>query len=542
MCGASFPPGCKLDASTIYKCTGAASTPIAGEKCAKGCVVQASADACSHDGGQNGCSCETIGVGNICGSDLPAYCKAEANAIYICRDAKQSAPEVLSACHPGTLCEKRPFPAGAACSATSCNCTIDGEICSDNVRETCGLDLNTIYKCSSTGIPPTRVRKCDSSSTCVKYNNTTTCVTNNCICAEEGEVCGDALPLSCELKGSTVYTCAKGQAPVVKRHCGPLRCSAVVPSNGDRCVDPCSCERNDIVCGSTFPSTCNLNKSTLYKCTGPGFKPIPTTLCGEGKCVANAGIDTCDGPSASIDPPLREICACPVSSSSVCGRTLAKTFCKEVMDVDPNLVYHCPGGPGSLPEIQHICQPGTICISQPEPIGASCGGRTCNCTGTTELCSGAFKECCGLRPNSVYKCSDSGIPKLVQKCTSKQVCITESDGSQCVSDDCKCEVDSVDCGERFHLYCGLKGTALYNCTKGETPIFIKDFAPERCASYKIIRETEPEELEAEAVPVRGGAPADVSNYTAFDEGLSDIDSMAMSACHCTKELAMVTTL
>ncbi|OAQ29267.1 hypothetical protein K457DRAFT_894951 [Linnemannia elongata AG-77] len=546
VCGASFPPTCKLEASTIYKCTGAAANPIAGEKCAKGCTIQASADVCSHDGDgneQNVCSCETVGVGNICGSDLPASCRAETNSIYICRDAKQVAPEVLSACHPGTLCKKRPFPAGAACSATSCNCTIDGEICSDNVRETCGLEPNTIYRCSLTGLLPTSVRKCDSSSTCVNYNDTIACVSNNCICSEEGEVCGDAFPLSCKLKGSTVYTCAKGQAPVAKHDCGPLRCSAVGPSTGDRCVDPCSCERNDVVCGSTFPSTCNLNKNILYKCTGPGFTPIPTTLCGEGKCVANAGPDTCDGPGAHVDPPPSEICTCPVSSSPVCGKVLASTFCRKVMDIDPNLVYHCPGGPGTLPEIQQICQPGTICISQPEPIGAACGGTTCSCTGVTELCARAFKERCGLRPNSVYRCSASGIPKLVQKCTSKQVCVTESDGSQCVSNDCKCEVDGFTCGERFHLSCGFKGTALYNCTKGESPIFIKDFAPDRCASYKIVREAEPEDLQAEAVPTRGGGgggvPSQVSNYTAFDDVLSDIDYMDMSACHCTKELAMV---
>lgn len=105
-------------------------------------------------------------------------------------------------------------------------------------------------------------------------------------------------------------------------------------------------------------------------------------------------------------------------------------------------------------------------------------------------------------------------------------------------------MDGFTCGERFHLSCGFKGTALYNCTKGESPIFIKDFAPDRCASYKIVREAEPEELQAEAVPTRGGGGgvrAQVSNYTAFDDALSDIDYMDMSACHCTKELAMVST-
>lgn len=505
------------------------------------------------------CTCEAIGVGNVCGSDLPVSCKAESNTIYICRDAKQSAPEVLSACHPGTLCEKRPFPAGAACGATSCSCTIDGEICSENIRETCGLDPNSVYECSSTGVSPARVQKCDSSSTCVSYNDTAACVSNSCVCDEDKEVCGDAFPLSCKLKGSTIYTCVKGQAPIVKDDCGLLRCSAVPLRTGYRCVDPCSCKRSDIVCGSTFPSTCNLNKNALYRCTGLGVKPIPTTLCGQGQCVVNAGPDTCNGPSSPIDPVPEDICTCPFPTSSVCGRTLLMTPCKKVMDVDPNLVYHCPGGAGSLPELQQICQPGTVCIDQPEPIGAACGGKTCNCTGTTELCAGAFREQCGLRPNSVYKCTPSGIPKLVQKCTSRQVCVTHSDGSQCVPDACRCEKDGIKCGEGFHLSCGLKGTALYACTAGEHPIFISDFAPDRCASHKILREAEDEEeLEAEAdaedklkaqtleasaaaaATGETGALANVSSFKAF-ELLSDIDGLAMSACHCTGELAMVIT-
>lgn len=548
MCGASFPPRCKFDAKTTYKCASAGVTPVAGQSCAKGCVIQASADICLDEGGpknENECSCETVGVGNVCGSDLPASCKAEANTIYTCRDAKQSAPEALSACHPGTLCEKRPFPAGAACGATSCNCTFNGEICSDSIRETCGLDLNSIYRCFPTGDTPVSIHNCDSSSTCVNYNNNANCVSDACICAEEGEVCGDAFPLSCKLKGSTIYTCAKGQAPIAKRDCGLLRCSAALPRTGDRCIDPCSCEGSDVVCGSTFPSTCSLNKNTLYRCSGLGFRPIPITLCGQGQCVVNAGPDTCNGPSTHIDPSPEDICTCPSSFAPVCGRKLLRTPCKEIIDVDPNLVYHCPGGAGSLPELQHICQPGSICITQPSPVGAACGGRTCNCTGTEEICSSAFKAHCGLGPNNIYKCTPSGTPKLVQQCTSNQVCVTHSNGSQCVPNDCICEKDGVACGENFHFSCGLKGTALYDCITGEPPVFVKDFGPDRCSSYNVARQALVDELEGTSpVAAAGGigAPANASTLRTFAGDVSYVDDLAMSPCLCTVEVGIVSTI
>ncbi|KAG0372196.1 hypothetical protein BGX24_000583, partial [Mortierella sp. AD032] len=536
VCGTSFSPTCKFDAGTIYKCDGPGGTPTAGETCSNGCIVQASADICRHDG--DGCSCEAVGVGAVCGSDLPASCNAEANAIYICRNAKQTAPEVLSACHPGTVCEKRSFPAGAACGATSCNCTSQSEICSDNIRETCDLNPNSIYKCTSNGATEL-VRNCDSSTTCITHNDTSACVSNNCICAQDGEVCGDAFPLSCKLRGSTIFSCVKGKEPVAKRDCDPARCSPAMPGKDAKCIDPCSCDRNDIVCGSTFPSICSYNSNALYKCTGTGFKPIPTTMCRVGQCSVNAGPDTCNGPSAPIDPgPDR--CTCPSTSSPVCGKILALTYCNEVMDVDPNLIYFCPNGAGTLPEIQRICNPGTACIIQPDPIGATCGGTTCRCKGVAEICSSAFKDRCDIIPNSVYKCTESGMPRLVQTCTSEQVCVTEYNGSQCVSNDCKCDSDGLECGERFHLSCALKGTAMYSCTKGERPVFITDYAPDRCYSY-INRDSERVELESELANAAAavGAQTNFANITALDATLEDIEDGVMSACLCTAEISMV---
>ncbi|KAG0273044.1 hypothetical protein BGZ95_011155, partial [Linnemannia exigua] len=537
VCGTSFSPTCKLDTGTIYKCDGLGSTPIADEKCNKGCVVQAGADICRLDG--DGCSCEAIGVGAVCGSDLPASCKAESNSIYICRNSKQSAPEVLSACHPGTLCEKRPFPAGAACGATSCNCTIQSEICSDNIRETCDLSPNSIYKCSPNGATDL-VHTCDSSTTCVTHNDTSACVSNDCVCAQDGDVCGDAFPLSCKLKGSNIFTCTKGKEPVAKQDCGLDRCFPAMPGRGAECIDSCSCDRNDIVCGSTFPLSCSYNKNTLYRCTGTGFKPIPTTLCGDGQCSVNAGPDTCNGPSASIDPGP-DSCTCPSTLSPVCGKVLALTYCNEVMDIDPNLIYHCPQGAGTLPEIQRICTPGSACIIQPDPIGATCGGTTCRCKGVAEICSSAFKERCDIIPNSVYKCTESGKPRLVQTCTSEQVCITHSDGSQCVSNDCRCENDGLSCGERFHLSCGLKGTAMYSCVKGEHPVFVKDYAPDRCFSYKPMWESELVEADSELAKAAAavGAQTSFANITALETALEDNDDGVMSACLCTMEISKV---
>ncbi|KAF9926806.1 hypothetical protein FBU30_003684, partial [Linnemannia zychae] len=546
VCGSTFPSSCGFDASTIYKCSSARSIPMAGKKCSKGCVVQAGADICYRDDvGENKCSCGLIGVGNFCGSDLPVQCMSEKNQIYTCRNTTQGAPEVLSICYPGTLCEKRPHPIGTACGATTCNCNLSGEICSSDIRETCDLEANAIYKCSSTGKPEI-VKKCDSDSTCVTYNNLATCVSNDCSCTVDGEVCGSSFPLSCGYKGTTLFTCTKGSAPIAKHDCAPNRCSAEASQTKNHCIDSCSCDKNDFVCGSTFPSSCSLDESTLYRCTGAGFKPIPVSKCTDGHCSVNAGPDACDGSSTPIVLPLEDTCTCP-ATSPVCGKVLQKTVCKEVMDIDPSFIYHCPSGPGSLPEIQDICQPGSICITQPEPIGASCGGSSCNCTGVQEICSGAFKEYCGVLPNSIYQCTSAGKPILVQECASNEVCVTESNGSQCVLAECICERDGIECGEKFHLSCGLKRMAAYECTKGEPPVFIMDFAPERCAAFKAIR-TPVDGVSLLSVFSEAPTSNDRENrgdnsvtsvLKTLDVPPSDSDGLVMSSCHCTTEISLV---
>lgn len=124
VCGKTFPPKCKLEASTIYKCEGSDGKPTVAEKCGEGgCTVTNGDNHCSKDT----CTCPGNGLTPVCGSDLPASCGANANTIYRCPGGSGTKPEVFDICKPGTMCIKIPAPTGAVCGAGTCECTGDKE-------------------------------------------------------------------------------------------------------------------------------------------------------------------------------------------------------------------------------------------------------------------------------------------------------------------------------------------------------------------------------------------------------------------------------
>ncbi|KAF9425767.1 hypothetical protein BGZ94_007243, partial [Podila epigama] len=463
VCGSTFPPKCKLAASTLYKCDGSDGTPKVVEDCGEGgCTVTNGDNHCNTDP----CTCPGTGRLPVCGSDLPASCRADANTIYHCPGGHGTKPEVLSVCKPGSMCIKKPAPIGAICGSGSCDCKGNNEVCSDSFPDNCNLEKNAIYKCTDSG-KAEFVKKCDSTQSCVTVSDGAICTSNDCKCPDDGTVCGEIFPLSCRLTQTALYTCRKGDTPKLLKDCYPDRCKATKASFGaqsvfeakaanDQCVDSCTCVNAGFVCGSTFPPKCKLRASTLYKCEGSDGTPTPAEECKEGGCTVTNGEDKCH---EGTD------CTCPGTGRvPVCGRELPDS-CK----ADPNTIYHCPGGSGTKPEVLTVCKPGTICLKKPPPEGAACGADSCDCKGDNEVCSSAFPERCGLEKNAIYKCSADGKPVLVKKCDSTQSCVSVSDGAICASEDCKCPDDGTVCGEVFPLSCKLKQTALYTCKKGDTP-------------------------------------------------------------------------
>ncbi|KAF9398139.1 hypothetical protein BGZ94_006092, partial [Podila epigama] len=282
------------------------------------------------------------------------------------------------------------------------------------------------------------------------------------------------------LKKTALYTCKKGENPVLLKDCYPDRCKAskasiaaesvFVAQANDQCVDSCKCVNAGLVCGSTFPPKCQLKGTTLYKCDGSDGTPTPVEDCGAGGCTVTNGDDKCN---------TDDDCTCPDGTTPVCG-SLLPVSCK----AESNAIYVCRGGHGSKPEKLAICEPGTKCIKKDPPVGAVCGSEDCKCVGDGEVCSEGFPDECKLEKNAIYKCTPGGDPELVKKCDATQACVTLSDGAICASKDCRCPDDGTICGKVFPLSCRLKQTALYTCTKGATPILKQDCDPDGCSASK----------------------------------------------------------
>lgn len=251
--------------------------------------------------------------------------------------------------------------------------------------------------------------------------------------------------------------------------------------------------------GSTFPTYCKLEPNRLYTCSPSGSPPIPgekCTLPNNGpstRCVINGGDDTNPGHPDGEEKPLT--CSC----KSVGGGIMAGVDMLPGCNADPTVTYFCPkdggggstgggsstGGPGDgdssrPPVILQQCPPGTISQGRPRPLEPQCGFSNCNCTvsltGNVAVCSEQFPLSCKLVPNSVYKCSTSGVPELVSTCSSSQACVSGlHDRAVCTAsaiskDGCKCTEDGLVCGSVFPLSCGLSSTKVFKCKKGLAPI------------------------------------------------------------------------
>ncbi|KAF9537508.1 hypothetical protein EC957_008060, partial [Mortierella hygrophila] len=323
-CGRSFSPECGLHANTLYKCRGPRAKPEEKEKCENSCIVKAGDNVCKND-----CTCPNADP--ICGAELPASCDADSNTIYVCRDGNGGTPEPIDICPPGKQCQKKPFPEGAVCGSDNCDCTGIGEVCSNAFPDKCGLQKNTIYKCTADG-KPDKLKTCEGDKTCVSVADGAVCV--NCECVDFGTVCGKIFPRHCNLKATALYTCKKGEDPVLHKDCYPNTCS---PSKGDvfeaaaitmdTCIDKCVCVGAGKVCGSTFHPDCNLRGSTLFKCESKGTTPIELEKCKHGECIVSNGDNKCANENK---------CTCPDGFASVCG----STFPPEC-NLNADTVYKC---------------------------------------------------------------------------------------------------------------------------------------------------------------------------------------------------------
>ncbi|KAG0357462.1 hypothetical protein BGX24_006195, partial [Mortierella sp. AD032] len=240
----------------------------------------------------------------------------------------------------------------------------------------------------------------------------------------------------------------------------------------DTCVDACTCATaNDLVCGHTFPESCNLDKGSLYKCTAAGAAPSDPVKCENDDCIAQTGLDKCNG--TDVGPPPD--CYCK-DDKPICFSSLPEN-CLPLLPADTpkETVLEC-SGEGAKPTVKETCKDDQTC-SQPADAPAFCKDLcACDPADTANKCSKEFDPICKL-PEGVYKCGADGKPEKVEDCTAPDTCRTHTDGPKCTPEECVCKAESKKCGVTFDPKCGLVANTLYTCTADEIPKVEKDCNP-----------------------------------------------------------------
>lgn len=231
--------------------------PQKGEACEFECSVQAGDNICPN----NRCTCPDAGDGPVCGYDLPLECNALPNNIYVCRRGKGSPAEVLSVCRPATQCQRKAMPLGAVCGTATCSCSGDYEVCSSSFPDSCGLDKNTIYRCTADGNPQ-KVETCASDRICNTVADGSYCSRIDCKCHRNGTFSGDVFPSLCRIRATALYECKDGSPPVMLADCYPSRCTGHKATIAAAAVfdefksDPCTCTDKRSVCVFVLKHLC----------------------------------------------------------------------------------------------------------------------------------------------------------------------------------------------------------------------------------------------------------------------------------------------
>lgn len=215
-----------------------------------------------------------------------------------------------------------------------------------------------------------------------------------------------------------------------------------------------------------------MDNGTLFTCSVIGATPTAATVCPDGFCSVNPGLDSC-GP---IVPPF-ESCFCN-STLSICGTSVDPACATYLGDtIDPKAIYTC-AGEGQIPQRQQVCADSQYCLEG--STGAECR-PLCNCTGTGTQCSENFGAVCNLT-EGIYNCNTTGQPEQIQECVTPQICVTLPTGPTCTPPECICQSNSTLCGSSLPTGCNATNNTLYMCTVGMLPSAIQGCDPGVCSA------------------------------------------------------------
>ncbi|KAF9425160.1 hypothetical protein BGZ94_007784 [Podila epigama] len=457
-CGSTFDPACNLSPIHIYKCSSSGAVPVPDDKCANGCVDNG---ATAHDTCKTtppDCSCKK-GF-DTCGSTFDPACKFEPNKIYKC-SAAGVVPVPSVDCALG--CVDRGAISHDICKV-DCTCKKAFDTCGTSFDPSCGVSPIHIYKCSSEGAVPVPDRKCDYG--CSDKGKTAHDSCNDapidCSCKKPFDTCGSTFDPACGFVAKKIYKCpTAGAEPVPDVDCA-LGCTDNGATAHDTCKADCSCKKAFDTCGSAFDATCGLSPTKLYKCSAAGAVPVPGADCLNG-CTENGATahDTCN----AIPPD----CTCK-KGFDTCGSTFDPA-CR----LEANKLYTCTSS-GATPVPGVDCALG--CVDNGATQADTCK-IDCTCKDNFDTCGSAFNPACLKDPKTVYTCNGNGT-EPVQKEVCQQICVEVL----AADDECRCACtdDGTVCGSAFDPICKLEPNILYRCTNGSEPLFNEDCDPGICSA------------------------------------------------------------
>ncbi|KAK3808768.1 MAG: hypothetical protein J3Q66DRAFT_80794 [Benniella sp.] len=425
-----------------------------GTICENGCTEKDGADQCTPSPDDCKCKDDT----DACGGTFPASCGTGAT------------PTIKTVCENGcTVID----PAADVCSQGStpdpCACQDNTDTCGGAFPTSCGHATDTLYSCSVVGATPTVKTVCENVCNVIEAAADQCSIgPDPCACQDNTDTCGEGFPTSCGLATDTLYSCSElGATPTVKTACDN-GCS-VIESAADQCnsgPDPCACQDTDTVCGSAFPTSCNLSSDTLYSCSAAGATQSLTETCEFG-CIVQDGPDQCD--SETVPPEClcdRALDTCGSRFPETCGYYATTLYTCAGLDETPAEKTNCTSGCTESATGDDICT---------DP---------CLCDGTNDRCGSSWPESCSLSGTSLYTCSAAGeAPQESTNCTFG--CIQTTTGCNAVcggGPDCLCKDDGTHCGTFFPEKCNLAPDGLYKCTNGMAPNETQDCAPGVCSA------------------------------------------------------------
>ena len=155
-------------------------------------------------------------------------------------------PSVSETCT--AYCDVRPGP--DACAFDRCACTTSGTFCGSSLPANCSYDANAIYTCAGDKALPQLDSTCPAPQACLAASTGPICTPVECICKDDASHCGSTFASTCNLASNTLYKCTTGGLPTATQDCGPGICSANIVTGtaayqamaDDRCIDQCACK------------------------------------------------------------------------------------------------------------------------------------------------------------------------------------------------------------------------------------------------------------------------------------------------------------